>query len=42
MDEELTEEDGKDRKDRHDQVIYVTESNLLYTYYIPIVLLEYY
>ena len=40
MDEELTEEDGKDRKDRmgfdvflepprHDQVIYVTESNLL-------------
>lgn len=53
MDEELTEEDGKDRKDRmgfdvflepprHDQVIYVTESNLLYTYYIPIVLFEYY
>ena len=44
---------GKDTKDRmgfdvflepprHDQVIYVTESNLLYTYYIPIVLFEYY
>ena len=51
MDKELTEEDGKDRKDRmgfdvfiepprHYQVIYVTESNLLYTYYIPIVLFE--
>ena len=46
MDEELAEEDRKNRKDRmgfdvvlepprHDQVIYLTESNLLYTYYIP-------
>ena len=53
MDEELAEEDGKNRKDRmgfdvflepprHDQVIYLTESNLLYTYYIPIILFEYY
>ena len=53
MDEELAEEDRKNRKDRmgfdvvlepprHDQVIYLTESNLLYTYYIPIILFEYY
>ena len=50
MDEELAEEDRKNRKDRmgfdvvlepprHDQVIYLTESNLLYTYYIPMILL---
>ena len=46
MDEELGEEDRKNRKDRmgfdvvlepprHDQVIYLTESNLLYIYYWP-------
>ena len=51
MDEELAEEDGKNRKDRlgfdvilepprHDQVIYLTESNLLYTNNIIRVLLK--